>query len=205
MDTDVELALCVHRVNKTIIKFQEYATGLYYFDALGTEDNVSGDVIAYSFIATVASNKLHYHWREIESANKARALYQKIGQPSTAQFKHIIAHGLIWNCPVTVDDARQAIMIYGPDIPGFKGKTMQGKGKMVPTFDSILIPLPILDLHRKECYAQMFSLCKDSLSYTLSCRNASLEPFWSWTTKNKRCYRRVYKWPSTCTMIKVSK
>jgi len=61
MDTDVELALCVHRVNKTIIKFQEYTTGLYYFDALGTEDNVSGDVIAYSFIATVASNKLHYH------------------------------------------------------------------------------------------------------------------------------------------------
>ncbi len=76
MDTDVEPALCVHRTNGTIMKFQEYATGLYYFDASQICGNVSNNIIAYSFVATVASNKLHYHWRV---ADKARALYQKIG------------------------------------------------------------------------------------------------------------------------------
>jgi len=107
MDTDIEPALCVHRADGTIMKFQEYATGLYYFDTSQTCNNVSDDVIAYSFIATVASNKLHYHRREIEAADKARALYRKIGRPSTgAQFEHILSHGLIQNCPITVDDAR---------------------------------------------------------------------------------------------------
>ncbi len=79
MDTDVEPALCVHRADGTIMKFQEYATGLYYFDASQASDNASNDVIAYSFVATVASNKLHYHRREIEAADRARVLYRKIG------------------------------------------------------------------------------------------------------------------------------
>jgi len=106
MDADIEPALCVHRADGMIIKFQECTTGLYYFDALQICSNVSNNVIAYSFVTTVASNKLHYHWREIKAADKARALYGKIGQPSMAQFEHILSHRLIQNCPITVDDAR---------------------------------------------------------------------------------------------------
>jgi len=91
MDTDIEPALCVHRANEMIMKFQEYTTGLYYFDASQICGNVSDGIIAYSFVVTVASNKLHYHQREIKVADKARALYQ----PSTTQFEHILSHGLI--------------------------------------------------------------------------------------------------------------
>jgi len=38
--------------------------------------------------------------------DKARVLYQKIGRPSMTQFEHILLHGLIQNCPITVDNAR---------------------------------------------------------------------------------------------------
>jgi len=190
MDTDIEPALCVHRADGTIMKFQEYTTGLYYFDASQTCNNVSDDVIAYSFIATVASNKLHYHRREIEAADKARALYRKIGRPSTAQFEHILLHGLIRNCPITVDDARRAVIIYGPDVPGIKGKTTRGKGKMVPTFDPVPIPLPILDLHRKATLCADIFLCRGCLSFIPSHASLSSGHFWSWRTKSVREYRK---------------
>jgi hypothetical protein len=74
------------------------------------------NVIHYSFVSTVANNKAQFPRREIEGADKARALYRKIGRPSQHQFEQILAKNLIRNCPVTVDDAKRALLIYGPNV-----------------------------------------------------------------------------------------
>jgi hypothetical protein len=113
MDTSVEGAMNVHRLDGTIMKFTEYSSGLYYYDSNNPSSTNSRD---YLFLNTVAANKLTYTRRKIEGADKARALYKKIGRPSEKDFTEILEHNLIQNCPVTPDDARRALKIYGPTL-----------------------------------------------------------------------------------------
>ena len=61
----------------------------------------------------------------MQGADKARTLYRHIGRPLQARFIHYLQKGLIRNCPITVDDARRAHSIYGPDVAYIKGKTTQ--------------------------------------------------------------------------------
>jgi len=70
----------------------------------------------------VSENKKLFHNRKIEGTDKARALYRKIGHPSQKFFEHLLTNNLIWNCPVTVDNAKRAVLIYGSDVATLKGK-----------------------------------------------------------------------------------
>jgi hypothetical protein len=118
MDTSVEAAMDVHRKDGTIMKFREYSSGLYYFDA-GTDSapaKTKETFNAYLFVNTVSSNKASYTQREIDNADRARALYRKLGHPSEQDFARMLKNGMIRNCPVTSDDAQRALHIYGPDI-----------------------------------------------------------------------------------------
>jgi hypothetical protein len=97
MDTSVEATMNVHRKDGSIMQFKEYHSGLYYFD--------------YLFLNTVADNQSMYTRREIEGADRARALYKKIGRPSEQEFTEILQNNLIRNCPVTPNDAKRALNI----------------------------------------------------------------------------------------------
>jgi Reverse transcriptase (RNA-dependent DNA polymerase) len=82
-------------------------------------------------------------------ADKARELYRILGRPSQAKFEQVISSNMITNCPITVDDARRAIIIYGPDIASVKGKTTHAvPAPHEPSFQSVPIPAPILEHHR---------------------------------------------------------
>jgi hypothetical protein len=111
MDSDIEPALLVHRQDGSVMKFREYQTGLYYFDATITNDTYP-TVTDYSFVQTVKQNKSMFHRRKIEGANKARDLYVKRGRPSQQRFEYLLANHLINNCPITANDARRALLIY---------------------------------------------------------------------------------------------
>ena len=150
MDTAVEAALCVHRTDGTVMKFIEYSTGLYYFDTSQQKLTTSQNITGYSFVTTVAGNQSRFHRREIAAADAARKLYRHLGRPSQAHFEHILANNLLLNCPVTVDDARRAIAIYGPDPGSLMGKTTKRPAaEHVPTFHPIPAPAFILADHRK--------------------------------------------------------
>jgi hypothetical protein len=88
--------------------------------------------------------------RQIEAADAARALYRKIGRPDEAEFVNILKRNLIRNCPVTPDDAKRALIIYGPDIAVLKGKmlTQSAAAPRAPTFEAVALPPPFLDHHR---------------------------------------------------------
>ena len=107
MDTSVEAAMHVHRQDGTIMKFQEYRSGLYFYDA---GSKFSNRVSNYLFLNTVAENKYSYTPREIQGADRARVLYRNIGRPSESEFTAILEQNLIRNCPVTPDDARRALI-----------------------------------------------------------------------------------------------
>jgi len=169
------------------MKFHEYSTGLYYFDAAESH-TTSENVIAYSFVNTVASNKSLYHRREVEAADRARALYCKIGRPSPEHFEHILSNNLIRNCPVTTDDARRAILIYGHDIAGIKGKTTKGKGRQAISFDPISIPTPLLAAHQKVTLCTDIFLCKVNHSYTLFPKKLNSGCSLSWKTRGVKQY-----------------
>ena len=141
MDTSVEAALCVHCSDGSIMKFIEYGSGLYYHDAAAAVQPKSNEnVIDFSFVSTVTNNKAQFPRCEIEGADKARALSRKIGRPSQQQFEPILAKNLIRNCPVTVDDAKRALLIYGPDEAALKGKTTKAPSRHVPTFNPVQVP-----------------------------------------------------------------
>ena len=119
------------------MKFAEYKSGLYYYDASkdnapAESNNTSATVEAYLFLNTVAGNKAAYPQHKIEGADKARALYRKLGHPSEHEFNNILNNNMIRNCPITPDDAKRALNIYGPDIMTLKGKTAKSRTRPYP-------------------------------------------------------------------------
>jgi hypothetical protein len=162
MDTEEEAAMCVHRLDGSVMKFVEHDNGLYVF-----VPNSSADVTGYTLVSTVADNKRMFTQREIRNADLARELYRKIGRPNEAEFQSILRRNLIRNCPVTPDDARRALIIYGPDIAALKGRRHTHPRLRVRQH---LLPCPYR--HRSSFttamlhFASTFSLSKVSLSFT---------------------------------------
>ena len=152
MDTSTEAALVVHRADGTTMKFEEHLSGLYIYKPNNTNSNVTG----YTLVSTVAEQKRMFSRREVTSADTARDLYRKIGRPDETEFAHILKRNFIRDCPVTPDDAKRALIIYGPDIATIKGKTTRSAAApRAPTFVAEPIPAPVLKHHRNV------TLCAD--------------------------------------------
>jgi hypothetical protein len=139
----------VHRQDKTIMQFKEFTSRLYYFDtgaqgAPAVQANVRSSSQDYLFLNTVTGNKSVYTRREIEGADQARALYKKIGRPSEQEFTVILQNILIRNCPVSPDDAKRALNIYGPDTATLKGKKVKKQNNGIPNHQAIQIPAPVI-------------------------------------------------------------
>jgi hypothetical protein len=118
--------------------------------------NNNDQVTAYTMVSTVEENKRLFTAREVKDADAARALYRKLGRPSESEFQSVLRGNFVINCPVTPDDARRALLIYGPDIAVLKGRTIKkSPASRVPTYTAVPIPAPIMLHHRN------ISLCVD--------------------------------------------
>jgi hypothetical protein len=91
MDTQEETAMCVHRLDGSIMKFAEHPSGLYVF----TPNDTNNTVTAYTMLSTVTEQKKMFTRREVLAADVARDLYRKIGRPDEAEFQSILRNGLI--------------------------------------------------------------------------------------------------------------
>jgi hypothetical protein len=169
MDTQTEPSICIHKTNGKQMVFREHSDGLYYYDTVahqGAPESTPPTILYQS----VEENKKIVTKREIEAADVARDLYRKIGRPSEAKFEDIIAKNLIRNCPVTLDDVRRAMLIYGPDTAILKGKTILGKpAGHLPNFNALPIPLPINQNHSKVTLCVDFFCTRSNIpTYHLS-------------------------------------
>jgi hypothetical protein len=170
MDSDIEAAMLVHRKDGSIIKFVEFSNGLYYFDTKEEQQNKKNKVSDnYLFVNTVAANKSAYTREEVEAADRARALYRKLGRPSEVFFQHLLQNNLIRNCPVTVDDAKRALNIYGPDIATLKGKTVKKQNEGTDGVRPIVVPTPIMDKYSHlRLFADIFYVNGNLFLHTIS-------------------------------------
>jgi hypothetical protein len=142
MDTKKEPSITIHKTNGKKMIFCEHTDGLYYFDTL-IYPSTTHKVHSSMMLQSVAENKKIFTNRQIDAANVARDLYRKLGRPSESKFEEIITKNLIRNCPITIDDVRRAMLIYGPDAAILKGKTVRGKPiAHIPNFSAVTFRFP---------------------------------------------------------------
>ena len=98
----------VHKDNGKLLKFQETIKRLYYFDTVYRE------VEETMPITTVDDNKIKLSAHDSSRAKISRALQRKIGRPITKDFIHYVTANLIPNCPITLQDMKNADFVWGP-------------------------------------------------------------------------------------------
>jgi hypothetical protein len=136
-DSESENCFKVH-VKDKILKFKELKSGLYAIKLKEVE---------YIFLNTVEDKMSKYSQRQIKGAEKARELYGIIGYPSIADYKNMIKMNLINDCPITIEDIKNAEDIYEPDIAVLKGKTVRKKPIQVKE-NFIQIPKELKQAHK---------------------------------------------------------
>ena len=77
-----------------------------------------------SLVQTVRGNYEGYTKQEVLKAKEARRTEAMMGNPSEGDYKGMVSHNLIPNCPVTSSDITNAKAIFGPDLPSVRGKTV---------------------------------------------------------------------------------
>lgn len=157
----------VHRESAGLpnMEFVMHESGLHYYDPRQYN--------AHAFVNTVYENKQGFSKRQIKGAEAARTLYATLHYPSMKDFKWILRSNQIKNCPVTVNDAENAVAIWGKNIAALKGKTTRSKPSPVAA-DFIKIPPELLKI-KKDVFltADIFFVNKIPFLLTLS-RNICL-------------------------------
>jgi hypothetical protein len=77
-----------------------------------------------TLIDTVEDRSKYYTKREIQQAQLARRIQNKVGCPSSKEFQDVVIHHLP-GCTVTVRDIQIAEDLYGPNLASLKGKTVR--------------------------------------------------------------------------------
>ena len=130
----------VHKPDK-VLKFQEAMRRLYYFDVADRHEDSN------VLVTTVSNNKTNFSAYDVSRAKLARAIQRRIGRPSIQQYLALVGRNLIPNCPVTVQDIKNAEFIWGPDLGSLKGKTARRQSPAVQT-QSYPIPIQIMQQYR---------------------------------------------------------
>jgi uncharacterized membrane protein len=209
MDTAIEPAIHVHKTDGTIMTFNEYENGLYFYDVAATQNSKTSNEVnainTYSFILSVENNKKQFNNREVEGADHARTLHKRIGRPSQETFQNILSKNLIRNCPVTVDDAKRAIFIYGTDPGSLQGKPSRTPAEYVPTLTTIALPDELMLHHRTVTLCiDIFYVNKLMFFQSLSRRLKSARLATLQIGIIAHCLRKVYRL-SICTKVAVLK
>ena len=99
------------------------------------------------FITTVANNKNRLSAHDFSQAKAARTLQRRIGRPMTRDFIRYVATNLIPNCPITVQDIKNAEFVWGPELGCLKGKTTRQPSPKV-RIEVMPIPIQIMQQYK---------------------------------------------------------
>jgi hypothetical protein len=83
-------------------------------------------------LTTIAENSAKYPKRQVKSAGQASGLLARAGFPSTGKLAELINSGNLTNTSVSVQDIERALQIFGPSVPGLKGKTQKKQPTQLP-------------------------------------------------------------------------
>ena len=144
-DTADSNEIVIHLNDHKKMNFRETESGLYLFNKQEEVNHSSDKVTNYSFLELVEDNRALFTKRQIDAADTAKQLYQHLGMPGYRKFFRMLQQNHIRNCPVTTEDARRAIKIYGPELAHLKGKGTRPKAGQIEIGDLIQLPREIID------------------------------------------------------------
>ena len=146
MDSSKDFAIVMHCNDGSLRRFVEVGGGLYAHDM----DNINHHVVVNTTLTqTVVERESQYTHREVKSAKAAQELHKRLGYPSQRDFETLLSDGYFTNSPVTVDDARRALRIYGPLQELLRGKSKHITPAVVPNTKVLLLPAYVLKEHRE--------------------------------------------------------
>jgi hypothetical protein len=122
---------------KGVVRFYKDEQGLPYLDL--EESSEGGTLLlmqhvggtckresqAVTLVQTVRGNYEGYTKREVLKAKEVQRAQAMMGNLSEADYKGMVSHNLIPNCPVASSDITNARAIFGPDLPSVRGKTVR--------------------------------------------------------------------------------
>lgn len=148
VDTAVENVICVHISEEKVLKFVEVSNGVYMWNADNNANNKQ--VSVYSFLTLVEANKKNFTRRELNAANDAKKLYVHLGMPDYKKFFKMLEDNKIRDCPLTIDDAKRCLHIYGPEIAKMKGSKARLKPGKIKEYKTFQMPRSIIDNHGSD-------------------------------------------------------
>ena len=146
-DTSLETAIQVHLGNGEHVKFKELKNGLYLGDLREIQQKLNTQ--HHNFVNLTSENKSNFTNAQSKAAERARSLYRALGMPSYQKFIKLLETNFIKNCPVTAQDVKAALFIWGPETAVIKGKTTRiGPGR-IPDAKCFPLPQTTRDFHSK--------------------------------------------------------
>ncbi len=85
--------------------------------------------------------------QQIAGANQARDLFKEMIFPSTADFRAIVSAGGVPGSDVTLEDVKDAEVIWGRSVLKMKGNTVRRNGKK-EVQSIIKVPTELIKLHQ---------------------------------------------------------
>ncbi|KAL7447592.1 hypothetical protein ACHAXS_006643 [Conticribra weissflogii] len=125
------------------VKFKRDRLGLPYIDGSEMLSTKGG----LCLINTICNNYKGYSQRQIRDAEKACEAMAMVGHPTEREFTNMVHLNMIQNCKVTPEAITNAFKIFGPDLEGVRGKTVQRKPQRVMT-EYVAIPRNLMELHK---------------------------------------------------------
>ena len=98
-------------------------------------------------ITAIDDNKSRLSAHDFSKAKITRALQRRIGRPVTKDFTHYVTANLIPNCPIIVQDIKNAKFVWGPEVGYLKGNTSRQPPPRTRV-ENNSIPLQIMQQYR---------------------------------------------------------
>ena len=102
---------------------------------------------AIMMVNTVRRNVKGYSTRQAQAAQEAYTAQSRTANQSERDFNLMVRTGSLRNCPVTPKALSDAKDIFGPHLPGVRGKTVRQPPTRVNT-DTVSIPRDFQRLHK---------------------------------------------------------
>lgn len=120
IDTMLKNAICVYTLDGSILNFKEVELGLYLLSSSNSFTKKNARTTSY--LTLVKANKNNFTKIQLKRAGIANEIRKTFGYSGYRKYFKLIETHFFRNCPITVEDAKRALHIYGLDIESLKGK-----------------------------------------------------------------------------------
>ena len=153
----------IHTDNGDIV-VRNNSHGMPYLNIRDLEGEVALCLLQ-STIDTIRKTMEGFTKREVEEAKAAREAQAMLGHPTDREFLGMVHSNMISNCTVTDSAIQNANRIFGPDLAGVRGRTVQRPPDPVRV-NYVRIPVSIVERFKVvtltvDCMFDWVSSCVD--------------------------------------------